>query len=300
MEVLLEETLSNTNNISQIIIDTINNLLNTLFSSIDNSVYDLLDKLAFINVDIFDNSSIEKIFGYNSTNGLLIIANSLLFAVCLYYCFKLLYSHLTGTPIEKPYQFIFKLLIFGVFINASYFICEFFIYFNSLITAAIRDVGLFIFDEQISFSTLIEKLNSTISIDSNAYNVFSFDGLLKSLCSISFISLLLSYSLRYIMVKVLILITPFALLTLINSSTSWFFKSWLKIFLSLLLIQPFISIILLIFFTLDFSNSDIVSKVLCVGSMYALIRANSYIQHFIGGISTDISYNFKSIKNKFR
>lgn len=91
----MEETISNSANVSQIIIDTINTLLSTLFSSIDNSVYDLLDKLAFINTNIFDNSLIDKFFGYNSTNGILIISNSLLFAVCLYYCFKLLYSRLT-------------------------------------------------------------------------------------------------------------------------------------------------------------------------------------------------------------
>ena len=41
----MEETISNSANISQIIIDTINTLLSTLFSSIDNSVYDFLDKL---------------------------------------------------------------------------------------------------------------------------------------------------------------------------------------------------------------------------------------------------------------
>ena len=296
----MEETITNSANISQIIIDTINTLLSTLFSSIDNSVYDLLDKLAFINVDIFNNSLIDKLFGYNSGNGILIIANSLLFAVCLYYCFKLLYAHLTGVSVENPYQFIFKLIIFGCLINASYFICEFFIYFTSIISAAIRDVGEFVFGQDITFASLIQNLNSSITVDSSSLNVFSFDGLLKSLCSISFINLILSYSLRYIMVKVLILITPFAILTLINSSTSWFFKAWFKIFLSLLFLQPFISVVLLIFFSLDFTGSDITSKILCIGAMYALIKSNSYVQHFIGGISTDVFANIKSLRTKLK
>ena len=296
----MEETISNSANISQIIIDTINTLLSTLFSSIDNSVYDLLDKLAFINVNIFDNSLIENFLGYNSNNGILIIANSLLFAVCLYYCFKLLYSHLTGVSIENPYQFIFKLLIFGCLINASYFICEFLIYFTSIISDAILDVGKFVLNQNINFSKLVQNLNSSISVDATSLNVFSFDGLLKSLCSISFINLILSYSLRYIMVKVLILITPFAFLTLINSSTSWFFKAWFKIFLSLLFLQPFISIVLLIFFSLNFTSPDITSKILCIGAMYALIKSNTYVQHFIGGISTNVVTNIRSLRSKFR
>ena len=296
----MEETITNAANISQIIIDTINNILSTLFSSIDNSVYDTLDNLAFIDVRIFTDSFFTKVFGYNSNNGLLIIANSLLLAVCLYYCFKLIYSYFSGISIERPYQFVFKLLIFGIFINCSYFVCEFFIYFNSLISEAIRDVGISLIGEEICFSSLIENLNSVITVDSTNFNVFSFDGLLRSLVSVSFINLLFSYSLRYIMIKALMLLTPFAFLTLINNSSSWFFKSWLKIFLSLLFVQPFISIILLIIFSLDFSSSNIATKILCIGSIYALIRANSYVQHFIGGISTNISQNFKLMKGRIK
>ena len=147
---------------------------------------------------------------------------------------------------------------------------------------------------------MIENLNSVIKIDSSSINIFSFDGILKSLVSVSFVNLLFSYSLRFIMIKVLILLTPFALLTLINTSSSWFFKSWLKIFLSLLFVQPFISIILLIIFALDFTSPDIYSKILCIGAIYALIRANSYVQHFIGGISTDITQNFKYLTSKIK
>ena len=149
--------MENTTNISQVIIDTINNLLNTLFSSIDNSVYETLDNLAFIDTDIFNNSFFEKTFGSGSNNGLLMIANSLLLAVCLYYCFKLMYAHFTGIQIERPYQFVFKLLIFGIFLNCSFYICQTFIYFNSLISGAIREVGESILGETISFSALIEN-----------------------------------------------------------------------------------------------------------------------------------------------
>ena len=298
----MEEAISSSEitNISQVIIDTINNLLNSLFSSIDNSVYGTLDELTFIGTDILDDSLFSKIFGHGSNNGLLIIANSLLVAVCLYYCFKLIYSHFTGISIERPYQFVFKLLIFAIFINFSYFICEFFIYFTDLLSSLIIQIGGSILNKEISFSALVEGLNSVITIDSASINVFSFDGILRSIISFSFVSLLFTYSLRYIMIKVLILLMPFAFLTLINASTSWFFKAWLKIFLSLLFIQPFISIVLLIASSLDFSSSDILSKILCIGSLYALLKANSYVQHFIGGISAEVSQGFRLMKGQVR
>lgn len=294
----MEETVTNNANLSEVIINTINSLLGSLFSSIDNSVYDTLDSLAFLDTSILNDSFFERTFGQGSNSGLLFIANSLLTAVCIYYCFKLIYSHFTGIQIERPYQFVFKLLIFGIFINCSFFICELFIYFTSLISDAIRGVGSNLLGEEICFSNLIENLNSVVSTNANSLNVFSFDGLLKSLMSIGFISLLFTYSLRFIMVKVLLLLTPFALLTLINNSTAWFFKAWLKIFLSLLFIQPFISIILLIVFALDFNSPDVTSKILCVGAMYALMRANTYVTSFVGGISTNVSSNLSFLRGR--
>ena len=289
-----------TTNVSQVIIDTINNLLNTLFSSIDNSVYNTLDELSFIDNTILNNSLFEKLFNNNSNNSLILICNSLLIAVCIYYCFKLMYSYFSGFQFERSYLFVFKFFIFGIFINSSYFICELFLYFNSLLSDSIREIGQNILGQKICFSNLIENLNSTVTVDSPNLNVFSFNGLIKSLVSISFMSLLFSYSLRYIMLKVFILLTPFALLTLINYSSSWFFKSWFKIFIALLFIQPFISLILLIIFALDFASPDVTSKILCIGSIYALIRANSFVQHFIGGISTDVTQNFKLLRNQIK
>ena len=84
---------------------------------------------------------------------------------------------------------------------------------------------------------------------------------------------------------------------MINNSTSWFFKTWFKTIFSLLLQQSFISIILLIIFSFNYSSNDTISKLMYIGGIYALVRANSYMQHLIGGISTDISNNF-NISNK--
>lgn len=260
----LGEDLSSTTDLTQSILNTINQIFSNLFSSIDNSMYGSLDDLAFINTDILHDTFFEKIFGTNSTNGLLLIANSLLIAFTLYYCFKLLYANFVSIQIESPYQFIFKLIIFGITINCSYFICEKLIYINSLISSSIRAIGENIFHQSISFSSFIQNLNSVISVEENSFNLFSFDGLLKSFVSVSLFNLLFSYALRYVMIKVFVLLTPFAFLTLINYSTSWFFKTWLKTILSLLLLQSLISIVLLIIFSLQLNFTDIFSKLMCI------------------------------------
>ena len=287
-------------NITQTIIDTINSIFSNLFSSIDNNLYSILDKLLFINEDILKESFLENLLGNSFSKSLLIIANSLLFGFSLYYCVKLLFALFSYVEIEKPYQFIFKLLIFGICINFSYFICEKILSINYLISSSICEVGKNIFNIDISFSNLLLELNSIISIEQSSFNIFSVDGLIKSFISLGLFNLVFSYSLRYILLKVFVLITPFAILTLINHSTSWFFKTWIRSFLSLLLLQSFVSIILIIIFSLNFNSQDLFSKFIYIGGIYALSKANSYMRELIGGISTDISTNFNGISSKLK
>ena len=282
-------------NITQTIISTINTIFSSLFSSIDNGIYSVLDDLVFINTDILKDKFIISFFGTSTTSGLIILSNSLLLAFSLFYIVKYAYSHYSGTQTEQPFQFLFKLFIFAIISNFSYFIMEYFIYINSLISLSIREIGENIFGCNICFSELILKLNNIVSTE-ETINVFSLDGFLKGFISINFINLLFTYSLRYIILKVFILITPFAIISLINNSTSWFFKSWFKCVLSLLLLQSFISLVLLVVFSIDFSSDNLIAKILCVGSIYSLTKANSYIKDLIGGISTDISTNFNSLK----
>ncbi|MBO5349717.1 MAG: hypothetical protein J6A89_07890 [Clostridia bacterium] len=146
----------------------------------------------------------------------------------------------------------------------------------------------------ISFEELIVKINSIVSFETTL-NVFSFDGMIKSFTSFGLFNLLFSYSLRYIMIKVFIILTPFMIITLLNTSTSWIFKSWFKSVISLLIVQSIISVILVIIFSTDFSANNTFSKLIYIGSIYALIKANMYTRQIIGGISTDISAGISSL-----
>lgn len=282
--------------ITQTIIETINTLLSSLFSSIDNNIYSILDDIVFINKDILKDSFTSKFFGTSTTIGLTLLANSLLLGFALFYIIRYAYSHYTNAQTEQPFQFIFKLFIYAILANSSYFLMEQFININSLISLAIREIGEHIFNCNISFSELILKLNNVVTVDSNSLNVFSLDGILKSFVSINLLNLLFTYSLRYVILKVFILITPFAILTLINNSTSWFFKAWFKTILSLLLLQSLVALILLVIFSTNFSSTDTFSKIICIGSIYALTKANSYIRDLIGGISTEVSGNLSSLR----
>jgi len=292
--------LEETSSLTTTIIQTINSIFYTLFSSIDNSIYQVLDELTFINSNILHDSLFQKLFGTSTSSGLLLIANSLLFGFALYYAIRLIYSYYMNLQVERPYQFIFKLLIFGIIMNTSYFICEQFLELNSYISDAIRTVGYNILGHEISFSELINQLNTIISVGETDFTIFSFDGLIKSFISIGLFNLIFSYALRFILVKVFITLSPFAILSLINQSTSWLFKTWFRTLLSLLLQQSFVSIILLIIFSFPYQADNTFSKLIYIGGIYALIHINSYLRTLIGGISTDFSTNLQFGSNMLK
>lgn len=283
-------------NIVSSLLESINSIFSSLISSINNNIYTILDDLLFINTSIFKGSNILGILGSETGIGIIYICNGLIYGFLLYYAFSLLLSYLTFSQVQKPSSFIFKIFLCAIAINSCKLICYVCIFINSYLSNIIRNVGEHLFNTEICFNTLIENLNSTIYLDSS-FNLFTFNGLIKAFISIGFINLAISYSLRYVMVQVFILICPFAILSISVDKFSWIFKAWCKIFLSLLFLQILVSFILLITFSLEYNENDIFSQLIYIGSIYSLIKANSFLKEFMGGLTTDVSFGLTTIKN---
>lgn len=276
----------------------INSLFSNLFSSLDNNIYAILDDLTFIDSDIYTDSSFSVLLSNSPTSGILLIANSLVLGFLIFYSLKLLLSSFyVVTNLEKPFQFIFKIFLCAFFMNFSFYFCELIINFTSIISSSIRGLGESIFNSNIDFSTLVTKINIVLSFNSSI-DVFSLDGVLKSIISVGFFNLIFTYSLRYIMIRVFILLSPFATLSLCHNSTSFLFKTWFRSFLSLLFIQILISIILLITFTIVPTDNMLLSKILYIGSVFALTKANNYMKEMIGGITTSVQTNIAGISSQ--
>lgn len=173
--------------IVNIIIETINSIFSNLFSSIDNNIYSNLDEFTFINSNIIGNSFFEKLLGANGKNGIIYLTDALLVGVIIYYGIRYMYSSFSGNFVEKPSSFVLRMIILGIMINGSYFICEQILNINYLLSESIREIGASIINSEISFSELISKLNSTISVGDNSFDLFSFDGIIKSFISVRFI-----------------------------------------------------------------------------------------------------------------
>ena len=290
--------MDSTQNVTNVIIETINTIFKNLFSSIDNNLYNILDDITFINSNIISDSFFEKILGNSAQSGITLICNSLLFGFVLYYSIKYLFSHFYYSQIENPIHFIFKIFIFGLLINYSYFFINELLNFTSNITLAIRSIGENLFNKNICFSELLSKINKFSSDNNSTLNIFSLEGIIKATISTSLLNLVFTYSYRYIMVKIFILLTPFAFLSLILENTSWFFKTWIRNLFALLFIQIIVSIVLLILFSIDYSSKNLITKFIYIGAIFALIKSNSLVHEFLGGVSTNISQNVNNLLKK--
>ena len=286
--------------ITNTIISAITELFHKLFSSIDSSVYSALDSISFIDNEIITSSYFEKLFGTSSTIGILIIANALLVGFVLYFGIKYLLSNFSIGQSEHPYQFFLKIIIVGICMNCSFFICEQIINLNSFFSSSIREVGSNFLHTDICFKNLSTLVNSIAPIGDEGNSVLSIDGILKTISSIGFLNLIFIYSIRYILIKVFVLVSPFAILCASTPSSIGLFKSWIKCFISLLILEIFSSLILIVMFSIKYDPNDLASKLLFLGSILALIKSNSIMKEFLGGLSMEVqgyTYYFKGIGN---
>ena len=133
--------MENTSEITNNIINTINTIFGNLFSSVDSSLYEILDDLVFINNNVLKDKYFSNIFGISTNNGILLIANSLLIGFILYYSARLMLSNFTYQRTENPAQFVIKCIIFGICMNSSFFIIEQIINMNFNVCSLIRNIG---------------------------------------------------------------------------------------------------------------------------------------------------------------
>lgn len=274
-------------------------MFSNLLSSLNENIEKLLDKLVFIDSDI--TTTLKFVLSNNNNVGIYYICNALIYGLLLYYAISYLLSRITFSQAERPTQFVFKLLLCGIALNFSEYLCSALISLCSTISSGICDIGKSLLNCDISFSRLINDVFPNDYFQTNSFSLFSFDGLVKSSMSFGLFSLTVSYAIRYLMIKVLLLIAPFAILSLASSKTSNFFKSWFRNFLAILILQIFIALILLICFIVDSKDAVFISKpMMHIGMLYTLFKANTFIKELFGGFSIDIGSEMSTFSSLFR
>jgi len=272
------------------ILNSVNILIEKIYKSVEENVYELLDKLVDISPDILKNEPLRYIFDDSEKEGMIFIATSLVLFYVVQYIFLKFVSMYNGKNPENIFKFILRLIICVTLTSCSNYICETVLEINSLFTDLIASLGENITGEELSFNALKEVI-----VDLEKYmgeDCISLDGLIKGFISFGSVTLLINYAVRHVTVTFLILVMPLAIMFSVSPLTKGIFNSWLKLFVINLSMQWIIKLILIIPISVKTTNNDMF-KIIVIGTIYVLYRINMFVKDFLGNI-----YDSSNLINK--
>lgn len=274
------------------IITNLNYLLEKVFKSIEGEIFKTLDKLTMIGPEILKEEPLKNIVFENKVNGLVIIANTLILFFVIYYVFKQLIGIYNGNKIESIYVFIIRIIIVCIIVNFSYYICEEILNIFGILGESIDTYASDLINRKVTFENLKDSIINIENIINT--DLVSLDGIIKGIISFGSVSILISFSVRYVTVIFLIIISPLAFVCLSSNLTSGIFNMWVKMLIVNLTLQ--IGIKLLIFIPLAYKNqNDIIYKIILVGTISLIYKFNIFIKELLARIS-----NENNVKNIFK
>lgn len=274
---------------AQDIINNLNIIAEKIFKSVETQVFKTLDDIVLINSDILKIEPLKNIFFENKTNGLVIVANSLILFFLIYYILNNLISMYNGREVPNMYSYVIRIIFVIILVNSSYYICEQILNIFELFTGSIDEFSMEIINQKVSFENLKEKI---ISInDFMSSDLISLNGIIKGMISFGAVSVLINFSIRYVTIIFLIIISPLAFICLASDLSIGVFKSWIKILCINLFTQIIVKIIILIPIAYQ-DTSHTMYKIILVGSIYLIYKINNFTKELFVKFTSDIkNYN---------
>lgn len=265
------------------IISSINAVAQKIFKAVEGEVYPLLDKIVNINPKIFSDNNFLKTILDSENNIMFILLNSFVLFFLTYYVLTQLVAIYNGKKAENVYVIILKTTVCYIIAMNSYEICKYIVMLVSYLTEIVENYGKTICGNEVSFDSLKEIINN---LKNGKDDLISINGMINALISFGAVTVVLNLSIRYVTIMLLTFISPIAFISISSDLTAGFFKSFIKTYITLLLNQIIIKIILII--PLSFkSTEDIIFKIVLVGSIYLIYKIDSFTKDLLKNISTN-------------
>jgi len=237
--------------------------------SVPNDFYKMMDKAAFLTseflgIDSYGNFSdkTEKI-----AEAIMNLSCLVIWGVLLFFGFKSLFAYFLSKKTDIPWKFFIRMIIFGVLANASFFICYTGVFLTENCTEYIRS---YVGADNVSFSFL-EKYEKSDIDDEEEVDVYVTDALISVFIYFSTFFTAVCLAGRYILIKVLILLSPvFFVLGGLRCGEKIFF-GWCRSFFSLLFMQVLLCVALGIF-SFSGMRSELFSQILCCAILLVFCR----------------------------
>lgn len=260
------------------VLNNLNILLEKFFGTVESEVFGLLDKLYRITPEILKEEPLKRfqVKDVNSNILLILISISILFIV--FYLITYMLSMYNGYKQENIFKFVFKLAVFLILSSSSMYIVETVLDINNMFTEVILSIGKDVAKTEVSFEGLKECITDVEKHMSN--DAVSIDGIIKGVVSLGASSILITLSIRYVTAIVLVLLSPIAIMFAASNNTYSLFLAWLKAFLINILTQNIIAVILIIPLSIK-ETSELMYKIVLVGSIYLLYKINTFARELI-------------------
>lgn len=255
-------------------ISNLNNIISKFYLSIKSDGYTVINNISDIDINIFEKQPLKLLYLEDNFKILMILVNVFISAIILYFAFKCILSLYSNTNIQNIYLFIIKLVIITILSINSFNICKEIINFNYIISNFVQEFLEEISNEKIEYIFLEDNISSLDDFFENADKV-SLNGI-KDLIVCSYIIFLSIFlSIRYVIILLCVIFSPFVMISLINDKTRVIFDYWIKIFILNLSIQT-INKVLIFIPIISKREKDIYFAIL-IGSILIMYKINKYI-----------------------
>ncbi len=255
-------------------INNLNNIISKFYLSIKSDGYTIISNISDININIFNKQPLKLLYLEGNFKILMILVNVFIFAIVFYYAFKCILSLYSSTNIQNIYLFIIKLIIISILSINSFNICKEIIKFNYFISSFVQEFLEEISNEKMEYIFLEDNISSLDDFFKKADKV-SLNGI-KDLIVCSYIIFLIIFlSIRYVIILLCVIFSPFVFICLINDKTRVIFDYWIKIFTLNLSIQTINKV--LIFIPIISKNENDIYFAILIGSILIMYKINKYI-----------------------
>ena len=261
------------------VLTNLNDAIYKLYSVIEKDIYKILDKIVFIDSEIFYDQPLKLILKEENTKYIFLVINIIVFLYFIYFCLFQLITVYNGNKRQSFSLYILKMIMIILIVSNSYEMVKSTVSLVSLFTETSKSICYDIAKEDIQFENLNKNLNSTIELlnkettltNSVFYSIFSYVT----------IWIFISFSVRYVAIIICIILTPFFIITLLNSKTKFIFNIWFKYLIIHFIVQPFINFIIIVPIISKGNSEDSVYHVVLIGTMFLLYRFNDILNKII-------------------
>lgn len=267
---------------NQNLINSINVLSEKLMKNIDEKAYELLDSIICIDENILKVEPLKLLLKSNNVELIQILAKSIMMICILCFIAKQLMCIYNGTSCENVFLFLTKVLVITICALNSYWICELILKLFGLITESVDKIIEIMIKKQATFVNLKDVIESIDDLVKNDF--LSINGLIKGMLSFGIINILINFSVRYVKIIFLILVSPFCFVFLASDTTKGIFDSWCKLLIANLSLQIFMKFIILIPLAVD-NRKNVMFKIILLGTLYIIFKLNDFINYIMSNIS---------------